>query len=158
MLNFFVTATISVSLMALISSSAEAADKIVPPNGDHPFTRGSVWKISYVQTKPGKLDDYLNDAAHVFERYQEKQKAAGRVLSYKILQLTDARDNEPNLLLMIEYPNYAVLDTPDAVWDQGRKELFGNIKGLNTAAVDREALRTLRGDVYAQELKVPLQK
>jgi hypothetical protein len=141
--------------VALSAPAPVAAEKGQSP--DHAYFQGSVWKISYVQTKPGRFDDYINDIAKVFERFQEAQIAKGRTLSYKVLRLSDARDNEPNLILMVEYPNYAVLDTPDAVWDEARKELFGTMNKEHGAAIDREALRTLRGDVLAQELKVPVQ-
>jgi hypothetical protein len=58
---------------------------------------------------------------------------------------------------MVEFPNFAMLDTPDAVWDEARKELFGTMQKEHGAAIDRETLRTLRGEVLAQELKVPVQ-
>lgn len=137
------------------AAPAVAAGKV--QSADRPYTQGSVWRISYVQTKPGHFEDYLNDIAKVFERFQEAQIAKGRVLSYKVLRLVDARDNEPNLLLMVEYPNFAVLDTPDSVWDEARKELFGTMQKERGAAIDRETLRTLRGEVLVQELKVPVQ-
>jgi len=149
---------LSSAAIALLIGASGASAAPAKPNGDHAYTQGSVWKISYVLTKPGRFDDYINDMARVFERFQEAQKAKGRVLSYKVLRLADARDNEPNLILMVEYPSFAVLDTPDAVWDEARKEIFGSMKNLDGAAIDREAVRTLRGDVYAQELHVPVQK
>lgn len=150
MIRFLAASAAAALLLAGTMGAASAAD--------HNYTQGSVWKISYVQTKPGHFDDYINDMAHIFERFNEAQKALGRVISYKVLRLSDARDNEPNLILMVEYPNYAVLDTTDAVWDEARKDLFGTMKKEHGAAIDREALRTLRGDVYAQELHVPVQK
>jgi len=152
MIRILCTGTLAVLLAGAMSAPLPASA------ADHNYTQGSVWKLTYVQTKPGRFDDYINDLARVFERFNEAQKAAGRVLSYKVLRLSDPRDNEPNLILMVEYPNYAVLDTTDAVWDQARKDLFGTMKMEHGAAIDREALRTLRGDVYAQELQVPVQK
>jgi hypothetical protein len=144
-----------VCTFAFAGFGAVAADR--PAASDHAYTQGSVWKITHVQTKPGRFDDYINDLARVFQRFNEAQKATGRVLSYKVLRLSDARDGEPNLILMVEYPNYAVLDTPDEVWDEARKALFGTMKQEHGAAIDREALRTLRGDVYVQELNIPIQ-
>ncbi|MFO1186782.1 MAG: hypothetical protein U1E87_04620 [Alphaproteobacteria bacterium] len=147
--------SILVGCSLALPAPALAAEKVQSP--DRPYTQGSVWRISYVQTKPGHFEDYLNDIAKVFERFQEAQIAKGRVLSYKVLRLADARDNEPNLLLMVEFPNFAMLDTPDSVWDEARKELFGTMTKEHGAAIDREALRALRGEVLAQELKVPVQ-
>jgi hypothetical protein len=120
----------------------------------HAYTLGTVWSVSYIQTKPGKFEDYMNYVADTWVKIQESEKKAGRVVSYKILSVSSTRDNEPDIILMVEQPNWATNDTPQDVADAATAEAFGSLQKSNEAAIDRESLRTLRGGFQAQQLVV----
>ena len=140
--------SVAISLALLIGWSIGAqAD-------DHPYSLGTVWEISYIQTKPGKFEDYMKFLSTVYVKEMEAAKAKGLVTSYKVLGVTEPGDNAPDIILMVEHPNFAVLDTPMSVQDEMEKAVFGSLPKSAQAASDREAIRTLRGGLLTQEMKL----
>jgi hypothetical protein len=83
---------------------------------------------------------------------QEAAKAKGLVLDYKVLTVTDPRENEPDLYLMVEYKNMAAFDAPLDEQDALTKKVFGSLPAANKSGIDREAIRTLKGDMLTREL------
>lgn len=116
------------------------------------YDNGPVWEVSYVQTKPGHFDDYMHFLATVWRAEQEAAKAKGLVLDYKVLNVQDSRDNEPDLLLLVEYKNMAAFDVPLDEMDAMAAKTFGSLKAAAKADVDRETIRTLRGEELTREL------
>ena len=116
------------------------------------YEQGSVWTISYRETKPGHFDDYLEDLSNVWKKYLDENLKDGKVLSYKILSVSSPRDDEPDLILMIEQKDWAIFDTPDEYWDGVAKKVQGSLDKAQQAGIKREELRTLRGSQTAVEL------
>ena len=80
-------------LIALFAVSAAQADDRVYNDG------GSVWTVSYIETKPGYFDEYIANLNQIWRRYLDEQKKDGDVLSYKMIPIAFPRDGEPNLIL-----------------------------------------------------------
>jgi hypothetical protein len=116
------------------------------------YDNGPVWVFSYVQTKPGMFDDYMAYLSHQWRETNEADKKAGYVLDYKILSLADPRDNEPDVILMIEYKNMAAFDRPLAEDEATMSKAFGSVVKSNQAFASRDAMRTNRGVVTAREV------
>jgi hypothetical protein len=121
---------------------------------EHPYSLGTVWEISYIQTKPGKFEDYMKFLSTIYVKEMEAAKAKGLVTSYKVLTVIAPGDNAPDLILMVEHPKFAVLDTPMSVQDEMDKAVFGSLPKSAQAASDRESIRTLRGGLLTQEIKL----
>ena len=121
-------------------------------SSDRVYDRGSVWEIAYVQTKPGHFDDYLKDLSNVWKVMLDELKKDGKIISYKVLSINSTRDNEPDLILMVEQKNWAVFDTPDEYYDGVINKVLGSQDKAKQANIKREDLRTLRGSQYAVEL------
>ena len=119
---------------------------------DRVYERGSVWTISYVETKPGHFDDYLKNLSGLWKIQLDAFKEDGKVLSYKVLSISSPRDKEPDLILMVEQPDWAIFDTPDEYWDELILKIFSSLDEANQADIKREELRTLRGSQTAVEL------
>ena len=117
------------------------------------YEDGSVWSISYIKTKPTHFDDYLKNLNDTWRKYQEQYIEDGKILSYKILSIAWARDDEPNLILMVEYKDWATFDTPEEYWDDVNNKIAGSIDKAMKNALSREEMRTLRGGTGAVELK-----
>ena len=64
-----------------------------------------------------------------------------------------ARDDEPNLILMVEFKDWTTFDTPDEDWDDVNKKIAGSIDKAKKNALTREEMRTLRGSTGAVELR-----
>lgn len=119
---------------------------------DRVYERGSVWTITYVETKPGHFDDYLKNLSGVWKIQLDALKKDGKILSYKVLSISSPRDKEPDLILMVEQPDWAIFDTPDEYWDELTMKTFNSLGEANQADIKREELRTLRGSQTAVEL------
>jgi len=130
--------------VAGVASSAIAQERV--------YDNGPAWDVASIQTKPGHFDDYMRFVAKTWRAEQEQLKRAGYVIDYKVFSTIDARDNEPDVLLAVEWKNMAALDMPLDQRDAMTKQLFGSMAGADKADIDRESLRTLRGDTMFREL------
>lgn len=119
---------------------------------DRVWDQGSIWSVSYVETKPGQFNAYIKDLSNVWRRYLDAQKKDGLVLSYRILNVDAPRDNEPDLILLIEFKDWAAYGTGVEYFEKQAVALQGSIEASLQSNVDRAALRTLRGGVTAQEI------
>ncbi len=91
------------------------------------YEGGSVWAITYVKTEPGHFDDYLKDLSMVWKEYNDQYIKDGNVLSYKILNVDSPRDGVT-------------------------KKVQGTLDKAKHAGIDRQKLRTLKGELTAREL------
>ena len=121
---------------------------------EHPYSLGTVWEVSYIETKPGKFEDYMKFLSTTYTKEMEAAKAKGLVTSYKVLTMVEARDHEPDIILMVEHPKFATYDTPLDEQDAMAKQVFGSLPKSEQASADRESIRTLRGTMLTQEVKL----
>ena len=133
-------------MLALSAISVAQADDRVYDDG------GSVWAISFIETKPGHFDDYIANLDQIWRRYLDEQKKDGDVLSYKMIPIAFPRDGEPNLMLMVEFKNWATLDRGNDYFDELVEKLQGGIDQATQSNIDREELRSLRGGFAGQEI------
>lgn len=143
-----------VAFAGLLASAALVATPLAASaqDGPRPYDNGPVWDVAAIQTKPGHFDDYMRFVDTVWKARQEALKAKGVVIDYKVLNVQDSRDNEPDLFLMVEYKNMAAFDVPLDDFDAMAKKEFGSVTASAKAAVDRETIRTQRGDMITREL------
>ena len=116
----------SIAMLGL-SAAASAEDT-------RPYDNGPVWDVSAIKTKPGHFDDYMKFVATSWRAEQEAAKAKGWVLDYKVFSVTDPRDNEPDVILAIEYKNMAVFDVSQDENDALMKKVFGSLPASNLSA------------------------
>lgn len=122
--------------------------------GDRVYTdQHSVWVVTYVETKPGHFDDYIDNLNNIWRRYLEAQKKDGDVLSYKMIPVAFPRDGEPNLMLMVEFKDWSAFDRGNDYFDELAKRLQGGVDAATQSNIDREALRALRGGWVGREIK-----
>jgi hypothetical protein len=117
------------------------------------YDNGTVWAISYVETKPGMFDDYMSYLNTSWKQSQELAKKAGDVVSYRVLAVDNPRDHEPDVVLLVEFKNMAVFDRSLDDLDKQTTTVFGSPVKSNQAAVSRESIRVLRGSYLAREVK-----
>jgi hypothetical protein len=142
----FTAALAGLALSIACGSAALAAD---PPRI---YDNGAVWEISYITTKPGHFDDYMKYLAGPWRATQEALKSKGAVLDYKILNLTDVREGEADVMLMVEWKNMAAFDAPPAAQDALTAQVFGSVAAANQGGIDREAIRHVGSDVLTREI------
>jgi hypothetical protein len=117
------------------------------------WEEGTVWSITYVETKPNMFNDYIKNLSRVWRAFLEEQKKEGDVISYKMLQVQNVRDGEPDLLLMTEFKNMAVFDRGVEHFEQLSAKVMGSLEDLMSDNVDREKLRTIRSTVLTREIQ-----
>ena len=132
------------AVMAVAPASAQDSTRV--------YDQDSVWNVSYVRTKPGQFNAYLNDLSTVWRVYLDASKADGDVLSYKILSVAAPRDGEANLILLVEFKNYATFDRSIEYFEKQAEKIQGSLDATTQASIDRGALRDLMGSLNAREL------
>lgn len=121
-------------------------------NAERTYENGPVISISYVETKPGMFNDYMQFLSTGWRAEQEADKKRGDVLEYHVVALADARDNEPDLMLVVIYKNMAVFDRSQAEQDKQAATLQGSVAKVNAGVISRESMRKMRGEVLGREL------
>jgi hypothetical protein len=117
-----------------------------------PYRQGSVWDLTFVRTKPGMTDDYLKGLATNWKAEMEEAKKEGLVLSYRILSANSADRNDWDLMLMIEYKNWAAFDGLDEKFRALDAKIIGTEDQQRDIMVKRLDIREILGGKSAQEL------
>jgi hypothetical protein len=76
------------------------------------YDEGTVWNITYVRAHANMEDQYLMGLSKTWASAMEKFEEEGLIESYKILIGEASNEDDFNLMLMIEFKNFAMYD-PD---------------------------------------------
>jgi hypothetical protein len=119
---------------------------------DHAYTEGAVVNVSRIRTVDGKFDDYMRWIDTVWKAQQEAGKKAGDVLSYQVLTVEPRSPEDPDLLLVVTYKNWATQDGQLAKGDAIAKLTEGSVAAASQSQADRAKIRTVLGSATMQEL------
>lgn len=118
---------------------------------ESPYSEGTVWDITFVRTKPGMDRDYLRSLSAEWKKQNDELKKQGLILSYKILSGFAANQEDWDLMLMVEYKNFAALD--------GAEEKFMNVvskmrteEQMKAGYIKRSEMRDILGNKLVREL------
>ena len=134
-----------VGLAALSVSVAAFAD-------DHPYSEGPVVNISRIRTMDGRFDDYMKWIDTVWKKEQEAGKRMGMVVGYEVLAAEPRSPDEPDVILVVRYKNWAALDNSIEKGDAIAKEIEGSVAAANKGQADRGAMRRILGSETMQEM------
>ena len=90
------------------------------------YDDGTVWNVTYVRTHANMDGQYLLGLSKTWASAMEKYQDAGLIVSYKILAGEASNDDDFNMMLMIEFKNFATYDPNperEAKFDKIEKEL-----------------------------------
>jgi len=147
-----IAATAGAVSVCSAQSSASAATTATSGKSTAPYTEGSVWEITMVKTKPGMSDDYLKALARIFKATNDEQKNQGIITDYKILMGSAATQQDYDILLMVEYPNMAALDSLRDKTDAIDAKIVGSDDQQRQLAVKRMEIREIMGDKLMREV------
>lgn len=119
---------------------------------EKPYTLGSVWSLTFVKTLGIGGPDYVKNLAANWKKVQDEAINQGLVLSYKVLWGEAANKDDWDMLLMVEYKNYAAYDTPDETWDSIVEKVIGDEPQQKEGAAVREKIREILGSKSMREL------
>ena len=144
--RIFPAAAVLTALLVLAPADALAQDD--------PYEEGSVWNVTFVRTEEGHFDDYLENLKAGWRAVMDDAKADGLVLSYKVLSHAPRTRNDWDLMLLVEYPNWAAFDGINDRMEAFAAQHIGRTEDARQEAlIDRGSLRTILGEALAQELE-----
>jgi hypothetical protein len=77
---------------------------------EKPYKEGSVWTVTFVKVKPGMMDTYLRDLGANRKKLMEQAKKDGLILSERLLSGDATGRDDFDLILMVEFRNWAAFD------------------------------------------------
>jgi hypothetical protein len=112
---------------------------------------GPVVNSSYIRTVDGHFNEYMHWLATTYKKQQDAAKAAGLITSWRVL-VTEARTpQDPDIILVVEYKNWAALDHLGGKLDQVSMKIEGSVEAADKSEVDRAKMRTILGARTSQE-------
>jgi hypothetical protein len=112
---------------------------------------GPVINVSSIRTVDGHFDDYMHWLATTYKKQQEAAKKAGLITSYRVIVIEPRGPNEPDILLVTEFKNWAALDHLGSKLDQISAQTEGSVEAAAKSEADRAKIRTVLGSRTQQE-------
>ena len=115
------------------------------------WSDGPVINVASIRTVDGHFDDYMHWLATSYKKQQEAAKKAGLISSYRVIVVEARGPNDPDILLVTEYKNWAALDNLGGKFDKVSAELEGSTEAAAKSQADRAKIRTVLGSRTQQE-------
>ena len=116
------------------------------------YTEGQVVNVARIRTVDGKFDDYMKWLDTTWKQQQEAAKKAGYLVSYEVIAVEPRTPDDPDLLLISRYKNWAALDGAMAKGDEIAKLVEGSVAASNQAQFARASIRHILGSSTMQVL------
>lgn len=129
---------------AMTLSTAALAD------GQH-WNDGPVVNAAYIRTVDGHFDDYMAWLASTWKKQQEAAKKAGLITGYRVMVVEARGPNDPDVILITEFKNWAALDNLGSKFDALSTQVEGSLEKANAAEAERSKIRTVLGGRTMQE-------
>jgi len=133
--------------VCLLLLGASVYAQVVRPT--HP---GSVWLLSFIHVKPGMSTAYEKYLAGEWKKQEDALKAAGIILSYKVIQTEAHSPNDWDLMLMSEYKDLASLEANEDKVDALLQKSVGGDEKQMQGYKERSEIRELLGTRVAREV------
>jgi hypothetical protein len=115
------------------------------------WTDGPVVNASYIRTVDGHFDDYMRFLSTTFKQTQEAAKKAGLILSYRVLITQPLTAQEPDIILVTEFKDWAALDHLGGKLEAIAAKVEGSVDKSNQGVAERNKIRTILGSRTSQE-------
>ena len=115
------------------------------------YNDGPVINVSSIRTVDGHFDDYMHWLATGYKKQQEAAKKAGITTAYRVIVVEARGPNDPDILLVTEFKNWAALDGLGGKLDALSAQIQGSVEKAAQSQVERAQIRTVLGSRTAQE-------
>lgn len=112
---------------------------------------GPVINVSSIRTVDGHFDEYMHWLATTYKKQQEAAKKAGIITAYRVIVVEARGPNDPDILLVTEFKNWAALDRLGSKFDQVSAQVEGSVEAAAKSEADRAKMRTVLGSRTEQE-------
>ena len=117
-----------------------------------PYIEGPVWTVTMIKTKTGLSDEYLKQITGTVKPVYDKEKKQKIILDYKILNGESSRPQDFNILILVEYPNWAAFDSLREKMDPIVEKVMGTEDQRRETAVKRLDVREILGTKTMREI------
>jgi hypothetical protein len=121
---------------------------------DRGYTEGLVVNVARIRTVDGKFDDYMKWISTKWKAQQEAAKKAGYLVSYEVMAVEPRTPDDPDLLLISRYKNWAALDGAMEKADSVTKATGSTVVEANKMQVERSSIRRVLGSSTMQVLEL----
>ena len=115
---------------------------------------GPVVNVASIRTVDGHFDDYMHWLSTAYKKQQEAAKAAGFINAWRVMVVEARGPNEPDILLITEFKNWAALDHLGGKLDQVSVKIEGSTEKAAQSEADRAKIRTVLGSRTMQEAEL----
>jgi len=145
-------ALLALATAASILSSA-AASNTAAAQSTRSYREGPVVVVSYIRTKPGMFNKYMEYLSTAYKTNMEAEKAAGLVIDYAIYTSETRTPNDHDVMLTVTYKNWAALDNlADRAEPVVNRALQSTPQQRDQQFADRSAMRESLGSRTYQQL------
>ncbi len=115
------------------------------------YNDGPVINVASIRPVDGHFDDYMHWLATSYKKQQDAAKKAGLITAWRVIVIEARGPNEPDVLLVTEYKNWAALDGLGGKFDAVLTQTEGSVDKANQSEADRSKIRTVLGSRTQQE-------
>lgn len=117
-----------------------------------PYNEGSVWTLTMIKTKTGLADEYFKQITGTVKPVYDEEKKQKVILDYKILNGEASSPHDFNILILVEYPNWAAFDNLRDKMDPVIAKVMGSEEQRKEMAVKRLDIREILGTKTMREI------
>jgi hypothetical protein len=117
-----------------------------------PYNEGPVWTLTMIKTKTGLADEYLKQITATVKPVYDEEKKQKIILDYKILNGEASSAQDFNILILVEYPNWAAFDKLRDKMDPIVEKVMGAEDKRRETAVKRLDIREILGTKTMREI------
>jgi hypothetical protein len=139
------------SLTVALTCSAQP-DATNTKGSNAPYNEGPVWTVTMIKTKAGLADDYLKQITGTVKPVYDEEKKQKVILDYKILNGEASGPQDFNILILVEYPNWAAFDNLRDKMDPIVEKVMGTEDQRRATAVKRLDVREILGTKTMREI------
>ena len=119
---------------------------------EKPYKEGSVWTVTFVKVKPGMMDTYLRDLGANRKKLMEQAKKDGLILSERLLSGYATGREDFDLILMVEFKNWAAFDGLSDKFRALAEKMVGSQDKQVQMMTKRTEVREIVGTKTMQEI------
>ena len=119
------------------------------------WSEGAVVNVSSIKIEDGQFENYMTWLQGNWKRMMEESKKAGYVLDYNVYSASAHNPNEPDLYLVVTYPNMAALDGMNEKMEPILKKVMNQTPHqADEASGKRVVRRKVLGEELLREIKL----
>ena len=115
------------------------------------YNDGPVINVASIRTVDGHFDDYMHWLATGYKKQQEAAKKAGIITAYRVVVIEARGANDPDILLVTEFKNWAALDGLGGKLDAISAQTQGSVEKAAQSQAERAKIRTVLGSRTQQQ-------